>query len=87
MTVEDMQINHEVRSLFAQNWVSIQDLDIAVTHGTIYVRGRMALLTASQLDAASERDRSGVGPRCLARLEEDLLKINNARAVTWELDG
>jgi hypothetical protein len=87
MTVDDMQINHEVRSLFARNWVRTDQLDIAVTSGTIYVRGRMLLLNESQLDPSPDRDRGGVGPRFLTRLEEELLKINNARAVVWELDG
>ncbi len=87
MTVEDLEVNREVRATFARNWVNLQRLEYAAVHGTIYVRGRMMLLREPEPDSTEDRDRAGVGPRLLFHLERELLKIKGVRGVTWALDG
>jgi hypothetical protein len=87
MTVEDLETNRNVRAVLARNWVNLQKLDYAATHGTIYMRGQVVLLREPPATREEERDRSGVSPKFLFHLEKDLLKVKGVQRVQWEITG
>ena len=87
MTTEDMDINRQVRSVFARNWVNLQKINYGATHGTIYITGRITLLRETRGDSSEEVDRAGVGPKLLSHLEKEMLKIEAVRAVRWDIQG
>ncbi len=87
MTVEDMAINRQVRHVLARNWVNLQKLDFAATHGAVYMRGRLGLLRAQAEDGNRDKDRAGVGPKFMNHLEKQIKRIDGVRNVTWQVDG
>ena len=87
MTVEDLEVNRNVRSVLARNWVNLQKLDYACVHGTLYIRGRIWLLREPPPLGGEERDRHGVSASFLLYLEREILKVKGMRAVRWNIDG
>jgi len=87
MTVEDLAVNRQVRTVFARNWVNLQRLDYSSVHGTVYVRGRMAVLHPLPPDPTDERDRTGIGPKFMLLLDKEIKKIPGVRGVNWQVDG
>ena len=88
MTVEDMAVNRQVRNVMARNWINMQRLDFASTHGTVYMRGRMSFLKSQKVaDGKEERDRAGVSPSILNHIDKEIRKIPGVRAVSWQIDG
>ena len=87
MTVEDLEMNREVRVVFTRNWVNLQKLDYNCVHGTLYVRGRLTMLRRPPPRAGEDMDRAGVSPSFLNHLEKQLRKVSGLRAFRWQLDG
>jgi len=87
MTVEDLEIYRQVRTVLVRNWVNLQRLDFGCTGGTVYVRGRMRLLREPPSAGREETDSEGVTATFLLHLEREILRIPGVRLVTWDLNG
>ena len=87
MTVEDIEMNREVRTVFARNWVNLQKLDYNCVHGTLYVRGRLTMLRPPPPRPGEDVDRAGVTASFLKHLEKQLPKVSGLRGMRWQLDG
>lgn len=87
MTVEDLELNRQVRTVFARNWINLQRLDYRCTHGAVYVRGRLAFIRQPPQKGKEEMDRAGVSGSFLLHIERQLKKIPAVRGIRWQLDG
>lgn len=87
MTVEDIEVQREVRAVIARNWVNTQRINYGATHGTLYIQGRLMLLHEPPSKPNEERDRHGVSASFLVHLERELLKVPGLRAIRWNIDG
>ena len=87
MTVEDLEMNREVRTVFARNWVNLQKLDYNCVNGVLYARGRLTLLRPPPPRPGEDVDRAGVTASFLKLLEKQLHKLSGLRGIRWQLDG